>query len=110
MRFLRRAEVGLDAKMDLQFSLLEPDAAALGKTRRFRLFRQSQDAGIERPRRFLSVRRHCQLYVFDCVDFHFNYIFLGLFEADCLDVYLSHILYFASEGAQSWKIVRKENI
>src|SRR5262245_15843212 len=75
MRFLCRAEVGLDAKMNLQTPLLEPDAAARGETRRFGLLGQSQDAGIERPRRFLSVRRHCQLHVFDCVDFHFNYIF-----------------------------------
>src|SRR5215470_5091700 len=106
MRFLCRSEVGLDAEMNLQTSLLEPDAASRGETGWFGLLGQSQDAGIERPRRFLSVRRHCQLHVFDCVDFHFNYIFLGLFEADCLDVYLSRILYFASEGAQSWKSVR----
>src|SRR5262245_14340264 len=65
MRFLRRSEVGLDAEMNLQFSLLEPYATALGETRRFGLLGQSQDAGIERPSRFLPVRRHCQLHVFD---------------------------------------------
>src|SRR5215510_67652 len=74
MRVLRRAEVGLDAKMNLQISLLEPDAAARGETRRFGLLGQSQDADIESPRRLFSVRRHCQLHVFDCVDFHFNHI------------------------------------
>jgi hypothetical protein len=75
MRFLRRSEVGLDAEMKLQSALLEPDAATRGETRRFGLLSQSQNAGVKRPSRFLSVRRHCQLHVFDCVDFHFNYIF-----------------------------------
>src|SRR5262249_11325418 len=72
MRLLRRAEVGLDAKMNLQLSLLEPDAAALGETRWFGLLGQSKDADIERPRRFLSVRWHCQLHMFNCVDFYFH--------------------------------------
>ena len=85
MRFLRRSEVGFDAEMDLQLSLLKPDAAARGETGRFGFLGQSQDADIERSRRFLSIRRHCQLHVFDCVDFHFTHIFLGLLEADCLD-------------------------
>jgi hypothetical protein len=85
MSFLRRAEVGLDAKMDLQISLLEPDAAARGETGRFGFLGQSQDADIKRPRRFFSVRRHCQLHVFNCVDFHFNHIFQVLLETDCLD-------------------------
>src|SRR5262245_20247996 len=74
MSFLRRSKVGLDAKMNLQISLLEPYAAAFGETRRFGFLVQSQDTGIERSRRFLSIWRHCQLHVFDCVDFHFNYI------------------------------------
>src|SRR5262245_43688599 len=110
MRFLRRAEVGLDAKMNLQTSLLEPDAAARGETRRFGLLGQSQDACIERPRQLFFVWRHRQLHVFDSVNFHFNYIFLGLLEPDRLDVHLSHKLYFASKGAQNSNRVRKENI
>src|SRR5215475_5466339 len=96
--------------MNLQISLLEPDAAARGETRWFGLLGQPQDAGIERPRRFLSVRRHCQLHMFNRVYFHFDHIILELLEAGCLDVHLSSILYFASEGAQSMKHVRKENI
>src|SRR5215470_7500997 len=77
MRFLRRAEVGLDAEMNLQLSLPEPDAAARGETRRFRLLGQSQDPDVEGPRRLFSVRWHCELHVFDCVDFHFNNIVTG---------------------------------
>lgn len=75
MSFLRRAEVGLYAKMNFQVSQFEPDAAARGEAGWFGFLGQSQDAGVERPRRFLSIRRHCQLHVFDCVDFHFNPIF-----------------------------------
>src|SRR5215510_9091914 len=77
MRFLRWAEVGLDAEMNFQFSLLEPGTAARGETGRFGLLGQSQDAGIERPRRLLSVRRHRQLHVFDCVNFHLTTVFLN---------------------------------
>src|SRR5215467_12201559 len=74
MRLLCRAEVGLDAKMNLQLSLLKPDAAPFGEMRRFWLLSQSQDANIEGSRRILSIWRHCQLHMFDCVDFHFNRI------------------------------------
>jgi hypothetical protein len=89
--------------MNLQISLLEPDAAARGETGRFRPLVQSQDADVKRSRRFLSARRHCQLHVFDCVDFHYSHIFLGQLEADCLDIHLSWALYFASKGVQNSK-------
>src|SRR5262245_9798157 len=72
MGFHRRSEVGLDAQMNLQPFLLEPDATALGETGRFGSLSQPQNANIESPRRLLSVRRHCQLHMFNRVDFHLN--------------------------------------
>ena len=49
MRFLRRAKVGVNAKVQPQGSSAEPHAAARGEIGRLRLFDETENACIERP-------------------------------------------------------------
>ena len=65
MRLARRAEVRLDAQVDLEGAAFEPAAAALGEDGRLLHFRDAEHALVEGAGLGLATGRHRQLHVID---------------------------------------------
>ena len=65
-----RTEVGLDAEVHLDRSVVEPAAAARREVGRLGDVRDAEEPVVERDRRVLLARRHRQLDVIDRADRH----------------------------------------
>src|SRR5262245_31440982 len=70
MRLARRDEILFDAQMDLQISAFKPTASARSKLRRLHLFREPEDAMVERPRIVFPPGRHRNQNVIDTLNRH----------------------------------------
>jgi len=73
MRLSRRAKLGLDPKVQLNGSALEPRSAPGDETRRFWNLGQAKELTVELASQRFTTGGHRQLHVIDSVDVHGEY-------------------------------------